>query len=37
MPRYSDAAKQTGIKHVMDGDALKQFNAIRGFLLSVKE
>jgi mono/diheme cytochrome c family protein len=37
MPRYSDAAKKTGIKHVMDGDAEQQFNAIRGFLLSVKE
>jgi hypothetical protein len=37
MPRYSDAAKKTGIKHVMDGDAVQQFNAIRGFLLSIKE
>jgi hypothetical protein len=37
MPRYSDAARKTGIKHVMDGDAEQQFNAIRGFLLSVKE
>jgi hypothetical protein len=37
MPRYSDAAAKTGIKNVLDGDGVRQFDAIREFLLSVKE
>ncbi|MEK0445124.1 MAG: hypothetical protein RLZZ399_445, partial [Verrucomicrobiota bacterium] len=37
MPRYSDGKSRTQLKGVLDGDATKQFDAIRQYLLSVAE
>jgi cytochrome c2/glucose/arabinose dehydrogenase len=37
MPRYSDANLRTQVKQTLDGDGPKQFDAIRQFLLSIKE
>ena len=37
MPRYSDANLRTQIKQTLDGDGPRQFDAIRQFLLSIKE
>ncbi len=37
MPRYSDGNLRTQIKQTLDGDGLKQFDAIRQYLLSIQE
>lgn len=37
MPRYSDGQVKTQLKQVLDGDGVKQFDAIRQYLISISE
>jgi cytochrome c2 len=37
MPRYSDGQVKTQLKQVLEGDGVKQFDAIRQYLISIAE
>jgi cytochrome c2 len=37
MPRYSDGKERTQLKSVLDGDARRQFDALRQYLLTLSE
>ena len=37
MPRYSDAKGRTQLRSVFDGDAKRQFEAIRQYLTTLSE
>ena len=37
MPRYSDSSNRTQLRGILEGDAVRQFDAIRQFLTTVSE
>jgi mono/diheme cytochrome c family protein/glucose/arabinose dehydrogenase len=37
MPKYADGQSKTQLKQVLEGDGLKQFDAIRQYLISIKD